>query len=55
VAGRVAPPPPDAAQLPLFAPEHPVLKALQALDPNTLTPLEALSRLAELKRRAEEL
>jgi DNA mismatch repair protein MutS len=54
VAGRVAPRPPDAAQLALFAPEHPVLRELQALDPNTLTPLEALSRLAELKRRAEE-
>jgi DNA mismatch repair protein MutS len=54
VAGRVPPPPPDAAQLALFAPEHPVLRELQAIDPNSMTPLEALSRLAELKRRAEE-
>ncbi len=54
VAGRVPPPPPDAAQLALFTPEHPVLRELQAIDPDTMTPLEALSRLAELKRRAEE-
>ena len=54
VAGRAPPPPADAAQLALFTPEHPVLQALQALDPDTMTPLEALSRLAELKRRAEE-
>jgi hypothetical protein len=31
-----------------------VLDTLRALDPNTMTPLEALTRLADLKRRAEE-
>jgi hypothetical protein len=30
-----------------------VLRELQALDPDQLTPLEALTRLADLKRRAE--
>jgi DNA mismatch repair protein MutS len=55
VAGRVAPPRPDASQLVLFTAEpHPVLDTLRALDPNTMTPLEALTRLADLKRRAEE-
>jgi DNA mismatch repair protein MutS len=54
VAGRAAPALPDAAQLTLFSPEHPVLRELQALDPNAMTPLEALSRLAELKRQVEE-
>ncbi len=55
VAGAVPPPLPDAQQLTLFAPgEHPILKELLALDPDAMTPLEALSRLAELKRRAED-
>jgi DNA mismatch repair protein MutS len=54
VAGRVPPAAPDARQLTLFEPGHPVLRELQALDPNQLTPLEALTRLADLKRRAEE-
>jgi DNA mismatch repair protein MutS len=54
VAGRRPPTPADAAQLTLFAAQHPVLRELEALDPNAMTPLEALSRLAELKRRAEE-
>jgi DNA mismatch repair protein MutS len=55
VAGRTPPPPPDARQLPLFeADDHPVLDELRALDPDRMTPLEALARLAELKRRAED-
>jgi DNA mismatch repair protein MutS len=54
MAGRVPPPAPDARQLPLFEPAHPVLRELQAIDPDQLTPLEALTRLAALKRRAEE-
>jgi DNA mismatch repair protein MutS len=54
VAGREPPPRIDRDQLPLFTPEpHPVLADLQALDPERMTPLEALARLAELKRRAE--
>ncbi len=55
VAGAAPPSPPDAQQLALFAPgEHPLVKELQELDPERMTPLEALSRLAELKRRAED-
>ena len=38
-----SPPPPD-----------PMVEELQALDVNTLTPLEALNRLADFKRRAED-
>ena len=53
VAGITPPPAPDAGQLALFEGEHPVLADLRGLDPNTLTPLEALARLAELKRQAE--
>jgi DNA mismatch repair protein MutS len=50
-------PPSDPGQLGLFAepaPPDPMLEELRALDVNTLTPLEALNRLAELKRRAED-
>ncbi len=54
VAGLPVPRAPDARQLTLFE-EHPVLADLRSLDPNILTPIEALARLAELKRRAEEL
>jgi len=54
VAGRLPPPAPDARQLTLFEPAHAVLQELQALDTDRLTPLEALTRLAALKRRAEE-
>jgi DNA mismatch repair protein MutS len=49
-------PDPDPGQLPLFmeappAPD-PALVELRSLDLNSLTPLEALNRLAELQRRA---
>jgi DNA mismatch repair protein MutS len=55
VVGEEPPRPPDASQLALFGrADHPVLSELASLDPNTLSPLEALTRLAELKRRAEE-
>ena len=37
-------------QLPLFAQSSPVLEKLKALDPNTLSPLEALTALYELKK-----
>jgi DNA mismatch repair protein MutS len=55
VAGAPAPAPPDAHQLALFAAtEHPALKELLTLDPNNMTPLEALARLADLKRKFME-
>jgi DNA mismatch repair protein MutS len=55
VAGRTPPGQPDASQLPLFtSAPHPVLDELRQLDPDRMTPLEALARLADLKRRAED-
>jgi DNA mismatch repair protein MutS len=48
--------PRDPGQLPLFT-EHapdPMVEELKSLDVNTLTPLEALNRLADFKRRAGE-
>ena len=54
VAGVAPPPAPDASQLTLFDARHPVLDDLRALDPESLTPLEALNRLAELRRRVQE-
>jgi DNA mismatch repair protein MutS len=50
LASRPAPAAPDATQLALFAPPHPVVAALADLDVDALTPLEALNRLAALKR-----
>ncbi|MFS8798825.1 hypothetical protein NW824_05310 [Synechococcus sp. R60.3] len=62
VQGAVQPPTSDAPtvrtkklQLTLFeAEEHPVLEALRALDITTLSPVEALLKLDELKRKLEE-
>lgn len=57
VAGRPLPPLPDASQLALFAGErgaHPLLDELAKMDVNTLSPLEALSRLAAMQRRLTE-
>jgi DNA mismatch repair protein MutS len=59
---RMVPGPPpsvsrDPGQLPLFGdpPEpDPMVEELKSLDVDTLTPLEALNRLAEFKRRAGE-
>jgi len=50
VPGQLAPE--DPAQLGLFAglPPHPVIEELRGLDLDRLTPIEALNRLAELKR-----
>ncbi|HEX5631806.1 MAG TPA: DNA mismatch repair protein MutS, partial [Gemmatimonadales bacterium] len=48
-------PNPDPGQLPLFAPEalpHPVVEDLKSIDLDSMTPLQALNRLAELQRRA---
>jgi DNA mismatch repair protein MutS len=39
-------------QLTLFAPPSPAVEALRSLDVDSLTPLEALNRLYELKRLA---
>jgi DNA mismatch repair protein MutS len=46
----------DPGQLALFteAAPHPALEALRDINLDTLTPLEALNRLAELQRRARE-
>jgi DNA mismatch repair protein MutS len=45
---------PLAAQLTIFTPlSQPVLEKLREVDPNRLTPLEALNLLAELKRQIE--
>jgi DNA mismatch repair protein MutS len=54
VAGM--PPAEDPSQLGLFggAVPHPVVTELKGLDLNRLTPIEALNRLAELKRKSEE-
>ena len=55
VAGETAPPPPDPQQLGLFTPsEHPMIHDFRALDPNDMTPLEALQWLTEMKKRFEE-
>ncbi|MGH7527801.1 MAG: DNA mismatch repair protein MutS, partial [Gemmatimonadales bacterium] len=55
-----APPPlePNVGQLALFTeppPRDPMMDELEALDVDTMTPLEALNRLAEFKRRAGEV
>jgi len=46
---RAVPPAPSFVEAP-----HPVIEALQALEPDGLTPREALEKLYELKRLAEE-
>jgi DNA mismatch repair protein MutS len=57
---RMVPGPPpadrDPGQLPLFGEAiiDPMMDELQALDVDTLTPLEALNHLADFKRRAGE-
>ncbi len=55
VAARVAPPAPDATQLPLFErASHPVLTELEQMDVDAVSPLEALNQLAAWKRRLEQ-
>ena len=55
VFGDERPPTPRDLQLGLFAPAppSPAIEALRELDLDALTPLEALNRLAEIKRLAE--
>jgi DNA mismatch repair protein MutS len=43
-----------APQLPLFAQKSPVLEELEKLDINSLTPLEALTKLYELQKKGRE-
>jgi DNA mismatch repair protein MutS len=45
---------PAAEQLPLFAPRSSLLEQLAALDVDSLTPLQAITKLYELKERARE-
>jgi DNA mismatch repair protein MutS len=40
---------PSPPQLPLFTPPHPVLEALEVIDPDQLTPLQALEALYHLR------
>jgi DNA mismatch repair protein MutS len=48
------PEPPPAAQMPMFTPlSQQVLDRLRALEPDRLTPLEALTLLAELKKQVD--
>jgi len=49
------PSPEDPSQLGLFgeARPHPVMEELKGMDLDRMTPLEALTRLADLKRRSE--
>ena len=56
VAKQPAPPPLDATQLGLFAapPTDPLLLELDGLDVNTLSPLDALNRLAAWKQRRKD-
>jgi DNA mismatch repair protein MutS len=54
VAGERLPPPPDPQQLALFTPQdHPIMDDLRNLDPNRMSPIEALQWLLEVKRRLE--
>jgi DNA mismatch repair protein MutS len=43
----------DVRQLPLFSVRNPVLEELQQLDVSTMTPLEAISKLYELQKKAK--
>jgi len=42
----------EVRQLPLFAVSHPALEELQRLDVSAMTPLEAISKLYELQKKA---
>ncbi len=44
----------EGQQLPLFATSSPALEELQRLDVSAMTPLEAISKLYELQKRAKE-
>jgi DNA mismatch repair protein MutS len=44
----------EVLQLPLFNTTSPILEELKSMDVNTLTPIEALTRLYELQKMAQE-
>jgi DNA mismatch repair protein MutS len=46
---------PPAEQLPLIPPPSPLLEALLRLDPDTMSPLDALTKLYELRAQARSL
>ncbi len=46
-------PPAGAQQLALFAGDHPALEALKSIDVDALSPLEALTKLYELKKKVK--
>ena len=50
---RREPPPPE--QKPLLSPTHPLVEEMKGLDVESMTPLEAITRLYELKRKAREM
>ena len=55
VAGEQLPPPPDPDQLGLFsAPDHPLVHDLRTLNPDDMTPLEALQWLTDMKKRIDD-
>ncbi|HEX78425.1 MAG TPA: DNA mismatch repair protein MutS [Dehalococcoidia bacterium] len=51
---KPSPKPPPALQLPLLGPGSPILEELQRLDIDSMTPLEAITKLYELQRKARE-
>ena len=46
--------PAEVLQLPLFTTDHPVLDELKELDVTQMTPLEAITKLYELQKKAKE-
>ena len=46
-------PPASTGQLGLFGTQHPVIRRLQGIDVNALTPMQALALLEELSRAAQ--
>jgi DNA mismatch repair protein MutS len=51
---RPGTPAPEPYQPVLFADEHPLVEELRGLDVSTMTPLEAINKLYELQRQAQE-
>ncbi|MFW0859945.1 MAG: hypothetical protein AAGB97_07285, partial [Dehalococcoidia bacterium] len=46
--------PPSSGQLPLFVHRSPVLEELERLDIDSLSPLEAITKLYDLRKKARE-